>query len=121
MLPPPTAQRVVVLAPGRSGSTLLQSIFLSNCNALTFFEPCRHSPEGDVRRERCVAQVVRYLSCDLPRRGGEWDPPAIRGWLRHPYNEANTSCAHPPLRSVLKTARSASPGTTTGAWRANVL
>ena len=96
-------RRAVVLAPGRSGSTLLQSVFLANCDALTFFEPCRHSPDGDVRKDKCVAQVLRYLSCDLPQANGDWDPPAIRGWLRHPYNDANTSCVQPPLRSVAKT------------------
>ena len=97
-------RRVVILAPGRSGSTLLQSAFLSHCDSLTFFEPCRHSPLGDVRREKCVAQVLRFLDCDLPRRNGDWDPPSIRGWLRHPYNDANTTCAQPPLRSVAQTA-----------------
>ena len=99
-------RRIAVLAHGRSGSTLLQSIFLSRCDALTFFEPCRHSPLGDVRRGRCIAQVLRFLRCDLPERDGRWDPPAVRGWLMHPYREANTTCQTlPPFTSVRATAQ----------------
>ena len=97
-------RRALILAPGRSGSTLLQSAFLSSCDALTFFEPCRHSPIGDVRKDHCVAQVLRFLDCNLPQRNGAWDPPEIKGWLRHPYSEANTSCTPPPLLSVEQTA-----------------
>ena len=44
------AQRHIVLtAPGRSGSTLLQSFFLADCEAVTFFEPCRFTPERSPR------------------------------------------------------------------------
>ena len=90
----PDARRVVIVAPGRSGSTLLQSAFLASCDTLTFFEPCRHDPQfGDVRRARCVAQVQRFLECRLPHRKERWAPPEIRGWLNHPYRDANTSCA----------------------------
>ena len=92
--------RVVISAPGRSGSTLLQSMFLAACGTLTFFEPCRHSPEGDVRRDRCVQQVRRFLACDLPVSHGLWEPPQIGGWLKHPYLDANTSCSAPPFQHV---------------------
>ena len=99
-------RRVVLVAAGRSGSTLLQSAFLASCErTLTFFEPCRHSPSaqgGDaVFREQCVPQVLRFLSCDLPQTvEGRWDPPRLRKWLSHPYAAANTSCPTPPFSSV---------------------
>ena len=95
--------RVVITAAGRSGSTLLQSAFIASCDALTFFEPCRHSPEGDVRQERCSAHVRRFLSCDFPAKHGTWDPPTIRGWLKSPYHDVN-SCPRPPFESVEHTA-----------------
>ena len=94
---------IVLLAPGRSGSTLLQSAFLSSCDILTFFEPCHHGPGSakDLFKGRCIEHVKRFLTCDLPRSArGEWDPPPLRRWLRHPYNEANTSCTQPPFASV---------------------
>ena len=96
-----------MLAPGRSGSTLLQSVFLTGCDALTFFEPCRHAPSGDVRREECAKQVLRFLRCDLPARSDDWEPPTIRPWLQHPYRAANGSfsCTPPPFRSVHRLAR----------------
>ena len=98
------ARHVVVVAPGRSGSTLLQTIFLTACDSLTFFEPCRHIPSGDVRKQQCADQVLRFLKCDLPSRNGKWNPPNLRGWLLHPYKEANTSCPTPPFRSLNKLA-----------------
>jgi hypothetical protein len=106
MIPVQPVRRIVIAGPGRSGSTLLQSAFMSSCDVLTFFEPCRHgpSPQGDVRKDLCVAQLLRFLQCDLPRRADSWDPPEIKSWLRHPYNVANTSCAPPPLTSVFETA-----------------
>ena len=85
---------ILLLAPGRSGSTLLQSAFLASCDVLTFFEPCRYGPsDGEaLHRQRCVPHVLRFLECRLPQLRSRWDPPALRGWLQHPYNEANTSC-----------------------------
>lgn len=101
-------QGILLLAPGRSGSTLLQSAFLASCNVLTFFEPCRHKPGGgDVHHNRCVPQALRFLDCKLPQRKKRWDPPELRGWLRHPYNEANTSCAAPAPFSTVVEARQA--------------
>ena len=100
-----TSRQIVLLAPGRSGSTLLQSVFLTACDSLTFFEPCRHSPLGDVRKKQCAEQVLRFLRCDLPVQDGHWDPPKIRPWLQHPYREANGSCPMPPFRSVARMAR----------------
>jgi hypothetical protein len=96
-------ERVVILAAGRSGSTLLQSAFLAACNTITFFEPCRHSPSGDVRKAQCVDHVLRFLNCRMPMKRGRWDPPLIRGWMQHPYREANTSCKPPPFHSVKRT------------------
>lgn len=98
---------ILLLAPGRSGSTLLQSAFLASCDVLTFFEPCRHAPGGgDVHRQRCVPQALRFLECRLPQRRARWDPPELRGWLKHPYNDANTSCATPvPFDSVVEARR----------------
>lgn len=100
--------RIVLLAPGRSGSTLLQSVFLTACDdALTFFEPCRHSPLGDVRKQECARQVHRFLRCDLPSRNGRWEPKNIRPWLQHPYRAANGSstCPMPPFASVGECSR----------------
>ena len=90
------------MAPGRSGSTLLQSAFLASCDVLTFFEPCFHAPGGGaVFRKRCVPQALRFIDCRLPQRKSRWDPPALRGWLKHPYNDANTTCAAPaPFATV---------------------
>ena len=110
------AQRHIVLtAPGRSGSTLLQSFFLADCEAVTFFEPCRFTPEvggeESLVRERCIAQVRRFLACDLPAAEGpagaqRWDPPELKGWLRHPYRASNASCAlNASLASVNETRR----------------
>lgn len=96
--------RVVLVAPGRSGSTLLQSAILASCDSLTFFEPCLYSRRGDVRSAKCVAQVLRFLECRLPVSGDDmWDPPNLRGWLQHPYKDANSSCAPPPFFSVAQT------------------
>jgi hypothetical protein len=96
--------RIVLLAPGRSGSTLLQSAFLASCNVLTFFEPCHHgagSHQGDIVRGRCVQHVERFLDCNLPHSSsGRWDPPKIRTWFQHPYKAANTSCARAPFATV---------------------
>lgn len=101
---PPSS--ILLLAPGRSGSTLLQSAFLSSCDVLTFFEPCRHAPGGgDVHRKRCVPQALRFLECRLPQHQSRWDPPELRGWLRHPYNDANTSCAAPAPFATVEAAR----------------
>lgn len=99
-----SVSRVVLLAPGRSGSTLLQSAFLSSCDVLTFFEPCHHGAGGggDVLHGKCVRHIKRFLSCDLPKKNGRWDPPSIRPWLQHPYNAANTSCTRPPFASAEK-------------------
>lgn len=104
-------RRIVLLAPGRSGSTLLQSVFLTACDdALTFFEPCRHSPLGDVRKQECARQVNRFLRCDFPSRRGRWEPKNIRPWLQHPYRAANGSstCPMPPFASVGECARACS-------------
>ena len=104
-------RRIVLLAPGRSGSTLLQSVFLTACDdALTFFEPCRHSPLGDVRKQECARQVHRFLRCDLPSRNGRWEPKNIRPWLQHPYRAANGSstCPMPPFASVGACSRACS-------------
>ena len=94
---------VIILAAGRSGSTLVQSAFLSNCNALTFFEPCRHSPLGDVREDQCVDQVMRYLLCDLPQQNRTWNPPHVHRWFRHPYVGTDFGCRLPPFQSVSRT------------------
>ena len=107
LLPP--VRRVVLVAPGRSGSTLLQSAFLASCErTLTFFEPCRHAPDKEggeaVFKQACVAQVLRFLSCELPQTpAGQWSPTRLRAWLRHPYVAANASCAAPPFASVRQT------------------
>ena len=100
-----TPRAIFLLAPGRSGSTLLQSAFLASCNVLTFFEPCRHGPDGSALfQQNCIPQVLRFAQCHLPEQRGRWSPPALRGWLRHPYVEANTSCAAPaPFGTVMET------------------
>lgn len=97
------SRRVVVIAPGRSGSTLLQTAFLARCDALTFFEPCRHSSTGALRHKLCADFVARFLECDLPKDGSSWKPQPLRSWLQHPYLEANTSCTLPPFSSVAAT------------------
>jgi hypothetical protein len=95
---------VVITAAGRTGSTLLQTAFAASCDALTFYEPCLHSPDGDVRQDRCADHVRRFLTCDLPQnRRRRWDPPAIRGWLKNPYRNVD-SCPQPPFDSVERTA-----------------
>ena len=103
----PVARRnVVIIAAGRTGSTLLQSAFLAACNAITFFEPCRHSPLGDVRHVHCVDQVLNFINCRLPMKQDRWNPPSLRTWLQHPYRVANlTSCSAPPFYSVKRTRK----------------
>ena len=99
---------ILLVAPGRSGSTLLQSAFLASCNVLTFFEPCYHGPLGEALfRKRCVPQVLRFLDCRLPHVRARWKPPELRGWLKHPYNEANTTCAAPAPFETVGEAQSA--------------
>ncbi|KAL1523269.1 hypothetical protein AB1Y20_018219 [Prymnesium parvum] len=94
------ATRVVITAPGRSGSTLLQSAFIASCDAITFFEPCLHSPLGDVRREQCAEQIVRFLMCKLPAKHGHWDRPPMRRWLQTPYLHVKSCPSIPPFDSV---------------------
>ena len=72
------AQRHIVLtAPGRSGSTLLQSFFLADCEAVTFFEPCRFTPEvggeESLVRERCSCdQRLATHRITRERGGSQW-------------------------------------------------
>ena len=102
-------QRILLLAPGRSGSTLLQSAFLASCGVLTFFEPCRHGPGGgSLHKKKCIPQALRFLDCKLPQKKERWNPPALRGWLRHPYNDANTSCPNrDPFAATVAEAKQA--------------
>ena len=60
-----------------------------------------------MHRQRCVPHALRFLECRLPQRKARWDPPELRGWLRHPYNEANTTCATPAPFVTVAAARHA--------------